>query len=113
VFNYDFSGILLQYYTILQKHGYAWRNYKTRCYFDVLGQITNSSKISKLILISSFCLDTKGPKDQGLLLISHICMHHRKSRKTRLVRFVRLPDMVEACVLRYAYSFVHSHAPFW
>ena len=40
-------------------------------------------------------------------------MHHQKARKTRLVRFVRLPDMVEAVVLRYAYSFVHSYAPFW
>ena len=40
-------------------------------------------------------------------------MHHQKARKTRLVRFVKLPYMVEAGVLRNAYSYVHSHTPFW
>jgi hypothetical protein len=66
-----------------------------------------------LILILFFWLDPKEPKGQGLLSISHICMPHRKARKTRLVRFVGLPGMVEAGVLRNTYSFVHSHAPFW
>ena len=40
-------------------------------------------------------------------------MHHRKARKTRLARFVKLPYMVEAGVLRYSYPFGQCHTPFW
>ncbi len=39
-------------------------------------------------------------------------MHHRKARKTRLVKFVELPGMVEAGVLRYYYPSVQYHTHF-
>jgi hypothetical protein len=44
-------------------------------------------------------------------------MHHQKARDPKklgwLVRFVKLPYMVEAGVLRNPYPFVHCHTPFW
>ena len=44
-------------------------------------------------------------------------MHHRKARDPKkwdgLVKFVGLPGMVEAGVLRYPHSSVQYHTPFW
>ena len=39
-------------------------------------------------------------------------MPHRKARKTRLIRFVRLPYMVEAGVLRNTYPSVYCQLAF-
>jgi hypothetical protein len=75
--------------------------------------LTQKKQLSETISCAPLKINNERIKGQGLLLISHICMHHQKARKTRLVKFVRLPGMVEAGVLRYAYPFVHSHAPFW